>query len=65
MKNPVLYYGVIALGVIALVVGIVYLTGSLGPHQVRGITGIVVGAILLIAGVAGIFMTRTSNAGVR
>lgn len=65
MKNPVLYYGVIALGVIALVVGIVYLTGSLGPHQVRGITGIVVGAILLIAGVAGMFMTRTSNAGAR
>lgn len=65
MKNPVLYYGVIALGVIALVVGIVYLTGSLGPHQVRGITGIVVGAILLIAGVAGIFMTRTSNASAR
>ena len=65
MKNPVLYYGVIALGVIALVVGIVYLTGSLGPHQTRGITGVVVGAILLIAGVAGMFMTRTSNAGAK
>ena len=62
MKNPVLYYGVIALGVIALAVGIVYLTGSLGPHQIRGIVGLVVGVILLIAGVAGMFMTRTSNA---
>jgi uncharacterized membrane protein len=65
MKNPVLYYGVIALGVIALVVGIVYLTGSLGAHQVRGIVGLVVGVILLIAGVAGMFMTRTSNAGAK
>jgi hypothetical protein len=62
MKNPVLYYGVIALGVIALAVGIVYLTGSLGPHQIRGVVGLVVGVILLIAGVAGIFMARTSNA---
>jgi hypothetical protein len=62
MKNPVLYYGVIALGVIALAVGIVYLTGSLGPHQIRGIVGLVVGVILLIAAVAGIFMARTSNA---
>ena len=65
MKNPVLYYGVIALGVIALVVGIVYLTGSLGSHPTRAIAGIVVGVILLIAGVAGMFMTRASNASAR
>lgn len=61
MKNPVLYYGVIALGVIALVIGIIYMTGSLGPHQIRAIGGIVVGAILLIAGVVGIFMARTPS----
>ena len=65
MKNPVLYYGVIALGVIALAVGIIYLTGSLGAHPTRGIVALVVGVILLIAGVVGIFMSRTSNAGMR
>ncbi|HEX6480337.1 MAG TPA: hypothetical protein VF043_15975 [Ktedonobacteraceae bacterium] len=62
MRNPVLYYGVIVLGVIALAVGIIYLTGSLGAHPTRGIVALVVGIILLIAGVAGIFMARTSNA---
>jgi uncharacterized membrane protein HdeD (DUF308 family) len=61
MKNPVLYYVVIALGVIALAIGIVYMTGSLGPHQTRAIGGIVVGAILLIVGVVGILMARTPN----
>lgn len=62
MKNPLLYYGAIVLGVIALVIGILYLAGSLGVHPARGIGGVVVGAILLIAGVVGLFMTRSSNA---
>ncbi len=62
MKNPVLYYGVIVLGVIALVIGILYMAGSFGVHPARGIAGIVVGAILLIAGVVGLFMARNSNA---
>ena len=62
MKNPVLYYGVIVLGVIALVIGILYLAGSLGVHPARGIAGVVVGAVLLVAGVVGLFMTRSNNA---
>lgn len=62
MKNPVLYYGVIALGVIALVIGILFLAGSFGAHPARGIAGVVVGAILLIVGVVGLFMGRSSNA---
>ena len=62
MKNPVLYYGVIVLGVIALVIGILYLAGSFGVHPARGIAGVVVGAVLLVAGVVGMFMARSSNA---
>lgn len=62
MRNPVLYYGVIVLGVIALVIGILYMAGSFGVHPARGIAGIVIGAVLLIAGVVGIFMARNSNA---
>ncbi len=62
MKNPVLYYGVIVLGVIALVIGILYMAGSFGVHPARGIAGIVIGAILLIVGIVGIFMARSSNA---
>ncbi len=59
MKNPVLFYGVIALGVIALAIGILYEAGSFGNHPARGIAAIVVGAILLVAGIVGIFMSRT------
>lgn len=58
MKNPVLFYGVIVLGIIVLAVGVVYMTGSLGVHPARGIAGIVVGAVLLVAGVVGMFMAR-------
>ena len=62
MKNPVLLYGVIVLGIIGLVVGVLYLAGSFGDHPARGIAGVVVGAILVIAGVVGLFMARSSNA---
>src|SRR4051794_33917109 len=62
MKNPVIYYGVIVLGVIALVIGILYMAGSFGVHPARGIAGIVVGAVLLVVGIVGIFMARSSNA---
>ena len=57
MKNPAIFYAVMALGVIALAVGVYYLTG--GQHPARAYTGLGVGAVLLIAGVAGMFMTRS------
>lgn len=57
MKNPAIFYGVIALGVIALGVGVYYLTG--GAHHVRAYAGLGVGAVLLIAGVVGMFMSRS------
>ena len=58
MKNPAIFYGVIALGVIALGVGVYYLTGG-GAHHVRAYAGLGVGAVLLIAGVVGMFMSRS------
>ena len=56
MKNPVIFYLVIALGVVALGVGIFYLTK--GGHPVREYAALGAGVVLLIAGIAGTFMTR-------
>jgi len=56
LKNPVFFYGIIALGVIALAVGVYFLMG--GAHPARAYAGIGVGAILLIGGVVGMFMAR-------
>ena len=57
MKNPAIFYAVIALGVIALAVGVYYLSGGL--HPARAYTGLGVGAVLLVAGVVGMFMARS------
>ena len=58
MKNPAIFYAVIALGVIAIAVGVYYATGAAGPHHFRAEAGLGVGAVLLIAGVVGVFMAR-------
>jgi 1,4-dihydroxy-2-naphthoate octaprenyltransferase len=60
MKNPVIFYLVIALGVIALAVGIFYL--ATGGHPAREYAGLGAGVVLLIAGIAGTFMTRSKGA---
>jgi hypothetical protein len=57
MKNPVIFYLVIALGVIALGVGGYYLVK--GGHPVREYAALGAGVVLLIAGIAGTFMTRS------
>jgi hypothetical protein len=59
MKNPAIFYAVIALGVIAIAVGVYYVTGAAGAHPFRAEAGLGVGAVLLIAGVVGMFMART------
>lgn len=59
MKNPVIFYAAIALGVIALALGVYFLAGS--HHPARAIAGLVAGVVLLIAGVVGMFMTRSSS----
>ena len=60
MKNPVIFYLVMALGVIALAVGVFYLVK--GGHPAREYAALAAGVILLIAGIAGTFMTRSKGA---
>ena len=58
MKNAVIYYAAIALGVIALIVGILYITGILGVHHARGYAGLGVGVLLIIVGVVGMVVSK-------
>ena len=59
MKNTQLYIGAIVLGVLALVVGALYLANILlGYHPTRAYVAIAVGAILLIIGIAGMVVSR-------
>ncbi len=58
MKNPAIFYAVIALGIIAIAAGVYYITGAAGAHPFRAEAGLGVGAVLLIGGVVGMFMTR-------
>jgi hypothetical protein len=57
MKNPAIFYAAIVIGIIGLAVGVYYQVG--GAHPARAIAGLVVGAVLLIVGVVGMFMTRS------
>ncbi len=59
MKNPAIFYAAIVIGIVGLAVGVYYQVG--GAHPARAIAGLVVGAILLIAGVVGMFMTRSNS----
>lgn len=59
MKNLQLYVSAIVLGVLALVVGVLYLANILiGYHPTRAYVAIAVGAILLIIGIAGMVVSR-------
>jgi hypothetical protein len=64
MKNPAIFYGVIALGVIALAIGIFLMMTATkaNPHHLTAPGAIGVGAILLIGGVVGMFMARPKAA---
>ncbi len=57
MKNPAIFYAAIVIGIVALAIGIYYQVG--GAHPARAIAGLAVGAVLLIAGIVGIFMARS------
>ena len=60
MRNATLYYVVIALGVIAVIIGIMWLANIvLGFHPTRGYIALGVGVILVIIGVVGMFMARS------
>ena len=57
MKNPAIFYAAIVIGIVGLAVGVYYQVG--GAHPARALAGLVVGAVLVIAGVVGLFMTRS------
>ena len=59
MKNSVIYYAVIALGIVALAIGVYYLALVHPMHTVRAYGGLGVGILLLIIGVAGMMMGRS------
>ena len=61
MKNPMLYYGAIAIGIIALAVGVYFLVGA-GGHHLRAFSALGFGAVLLIAGVVGMFVMKPKTA---
>ena len=60
MKNPMVYYAVIALGVIALVVGgYLFATATkANPHHISSYAAVGVGAVFLIAGGVGMFVMK-------
>jgi len=59
MKNTQLYRGAIVLGVLALVVGALYLANILlGYHPTRAYIAFGVGAILLLIGIVGMVVSR-------
>jgi hypothetical protein len=57
MKNPVIFYAAIVIGIVGLAVGIYYQVG--GAHPARALAGLAVGGVLLIVGVVGLFMARS------
>ena len=62
MRNATLYYGAIVLGIIAIVVGVLYQANIiLGYHPSRSYLAFAIGAILLIAGIVGVFYIRSKE----
>ncbi len=59
MKNPVIFYAAIVIGIIALAAGIYYQSGAAGAHPARAVAGLAVGAILVVVGIVGMFMARS------
>lgn len=57
MKNPAIFYAAIVIGIVGLAVGVYYQVG--GAHPARAVAGLIVGAVLVIAGVVGLFTTRS------
>ncbi len=58
MRTSPVYIGVIVLGVLALILGVLYLANILGYHPTRAYTALAAGAILVIIGVVGMMVSR-------
>jgi len=62
MKNRAIFYGIIAVGIIALLVGLYYMFISVHPvHTLRAYGGLGAGVLLLIIGIAGMVMARPKS----
>ena len=59
MKNPVVSYGILVIGIIALAAGIVLL--KLGGHEKLPYGGIAVGVVLIIVGIVGAVMAAKAK----
>lgn len=56
--NNQLYIGAIVLGVLALILGVLYLVNILGYHPTRAYIALGVGVILVLIGVVGMAVRR-------
>jgi uncharacterized membrane protein HdeD (DUF308 family) len=61
MRNNQVYIGAIVIGVLALIVGIMLLANIFGTHHTLPYIVLVVGAILVIAGIVGMFGSRSRS----
>jgi uncharacterized membrane protein HdeD (DUF308 family) len=60
LRNTQLYIGAIVLGVLALIVGVMFIANILlGYHPTRAYIAFGVGIILLIVGIVGMVSTRS------
>ncbi len=59
MRNYQLYIGIIVLGVLALILGILYLVNILGYHPTRAYVALGAGVILVIIGIVGMMVSRS------
>ncbi len=61
MRYYQLYIGAIILGVLALILGVLYLANILGYHPTRAYVALGVGVILIIIGVVGMIVSRSKG----
>ncbi len=61
MKNPIVYYAVIAAGVIGLALG-VYWRFLKDDHPFRGEVVLAIGVVLLVVGIVGFFVMKPRSA---
>jgi hypothetical protein len=60
VRNPQLYIGAIVIGVVALIIGLLWVANiALGYHPTRGYIALALGVILLIIGIVGMVTTRS------
>jgi hypothetical protein len=58
MKNQNVFYGVIAVGIVALLLGLYYVAFAHPFHYLRAYGALGAGAVLVIAGIVGMVMNR-------